>query len=739
MGYIEIRQRQQGMGSLGPVQRVDADNGAAAAFAANARLGREMLDLGIQGMRFAAHLRDENDRKVADEFAARYRKAMMDYNDGSVSPDGGTRTPGTMEAKIEDAPDGSAKWMDGNERFRKETAASLRRDLKMNDRQFRLAGRMLEGFNLSLDSRWANRAASVERSREVGSAKANFDLAEFNMSEPGASGATAREWKDAMERYLELQPDLSGDQKAALRRQSALRIVKRGVEGMVCDIRERAELAETETDGANLFDGEIRKLNEAAKDGLALDALVPEWAEIKSAGDEGSAPGANPMREALAGVDGSGIVKAAAEDLRRQKERWLSDRRARTEAEEREYLNGLSLKAREAMATGGIGVLEKAYDAMEAETVRWPKGSRRHVVALELKKRLDAAADAEAKRSTWDALVESGGKADKPKAARAAKFYPALKASYDEQYAQYVAGAFAAEDAARNAERTSNEAALKARMLAAAKLDPGGFSAQLADAAEKGHISIDQYRRLRDEFAQTWRKEGMPEKAAALVDALKKEFFAGKDYDLNARLGVNPKTGKFEYGKDPATKKPFEGEDVEFETAMLVKGQEADRWTRAFNPEYAEFFSKDRVRLVTNTLTSAEQIQLLNWALELAQHDGEWISTDPLTGERLEKPRPLNAVQEFQNLCSSMKTRKGVNAAQETISARAEAQLNLNAAFAGADAATVAKAAKRAADETKDRKAARQMRRAPFAPKMPGSGLPRRGTPDAAENDSTEN
>ena len=439
---------------------------------------------------------------------------------------------------------------------------------------------------------------------------------------------------------------------------------------------------------------------------------------------------------------GGEVKKALLDEVKKSKRIFLAEQERTQRAAERDMLDKITLASREARVGGSIAEMENAIKALEVVSNKHPKGTRIHVAAMEEATRLEAAADAEARRAEWDKIVESGGKSEPPaKGSRAAKFHAALKASYDSQAARWAAGAFAAEDAANRVMRRANEAALRAQMLLAAQLDPGGFSARLSDAAEKGHISLDQYRKIRDEFSDTWRKEGMPEKAAALVDVLKKEFFAEKDYDLNERLGVDSKTGKFAYGKDPDTKKPFEGEDAAFETTDTVAARTRLTLYGSYVTEYSPltpgYNGPTKTVKTTSTLSSAEQLQLLDWALELAQHDGEWISTDPTTGERLERPRQLNAVQEFQNLCSKMKTGKGVAAAQETIAARAEAQLTLNAAFAAADANTVAKATKREAAETKMRETARQTRRAPFSPKMPGSS--KDGLQPADGDDYTEN
>ena len=415
--------------------------------------------------------------------------------------------------------------------------------------------------------------------------------------------------------------------------------------------------------------------------------------------------------------------------------RRAAEAEAAREKAEREQLEQISLASREARADGSLGALEGAAKNMSAEAMRFPTGDRRRVAAMEEAKRLDAAADAEAKRLAWDGILDHAGDKEEwkpPKGSRMAKFHKALKESFDRQAAAYAAEGMLAEASAVQEERKANVATLRASMMQAAAIDPGGFSARLAEAAEKGHITLDQYRKLRDDFNDVWMQKGMPQKGAALVQILKNEFYADADYDLNDRLAVNPKTGRFEYGKNPETKKPFDGEEVEFESTETVPAESHSGILWNIAPGTAWVTSKPRTRKVTHTLTSDEQLKMLDWAMELAKHDGEWISTDPQTGVRLDKPRKLDAAAEFQDACSRMRTMKRAQSSQDLVVERANAMLNLRAGFAQADDAVTGAAAKREAAELKTREALKTAKRKPFTPKMPGGA---RGGNSASEGE----
>ena len=427
-------------------------------------------------------------------------------------------------------------------------------------------------------------------------------------------------------------------------------------------------------------------------------------------------------------------LKGVLSARRHEIEAAAREREAAARKVETEAIGAISLKSNHARARGGLVGLEKAIGEMAKEAANAPEGSRIQTAALVELKRLDAAADAEAMRLTWDGIFEHAGDKEEwkpPKGSRRMeKHYRRLKESFDRQAAAYKAEGILAVDAAVQEERKATYATLRAAMLDAAAVDPGGFSARLAEAAEKGHVTLDQYRKLRDEFRDVWTKEGMPQKGAALVQILKNEFYAGRDYDLNDRLAVNPKTGRFEYVKNPDTKKPFEGEDVEFKAQVFVPYSPNDWYG------WRDFlFPGDRAahyETETRTITSDEQLKMLDWAMELAQHDGEWITTDPQTGAKLDKPRKLDAAAEFQDACSRLRTSKRAQESQDLVLERANAMLNLRAGFAQADDAVTGAASKREAMELKARETLKSAKRKPFAPKMPGGS---RGESAASEGE----
>lgn len=442
------------------------------------------------------------------------------------------------------------------------------------------------------------------------------------------------------------------------------------------------------------------KVEEAVKGGLK-DAL-PDLIADNLPGGSRTVDG--EYRKALLGE-----VKKARQSFEIQRDRA-----------EREEIGEISNFSANAIARGGIDNLEDALLEMKSRASRMPKGSRVETVALQEANRLDKAADAEADRLTWDGILDHAGDKEEwkpPKGSRMEKHYKRLKESFDRQAAAYTAEGMLAEASAVHEERKANYASLRAAMLDAAAVDPGGFSARLAEAAEKGHVTLDQYRKLRDEFRGVWLKEGMPQKGAALVKILKDEFYAGRDYDLNDRLAVNPKTGRFEYVRDPDTKKPFEGENVEFEAQVRVP-YDPNSWGGL--KDFIGINRATHYETKTRTFTSDEQLKMLDWAMELAQHDGEWISTDPQTGAKLDKPRKLDAVAEFQDACSLLRTSKRAQSAQDLISERANAMLSLRAGFAQADDAVTGTAAMREAVELKTRETLKSAKRKPFTPKMPG-------------------
>ena len=718
MGVINITQRSERLGNLGGTSAAhgvtntnigQVHHTVARTFsphyynrnshAGDAALARGLGALGDAALRIgAAVIRREEDRKVDD-----YANAVLDNMEKMSRDDREVDDWNTPDRKHLQGQkkgfylrtgEGTKTVVDEWDRAFADTFRDIGTSIDANDRVRERTMEKLANYRRATVSRLADHQAAEYRRMELDSAKGNL--------------ATQRMiWKNGR---TEVLPDIFAQQERVDSLQLATAETRKANREAL-SVQLAADFIENSIQGCTTPE-DFDKVEEAVKGGLK-DAL-PDLIADNLPGGSRTVDG--EYRKALLGE-----VKKARQSFEIQRDR-----------EERETIGEIVNFSANALAQGGIDNLEGALEEMNARAAKMPKGSRLETVALQEAQRLDKAADAEAKRLTWDGILEhaaDGSKWEPPKGSRMAKFHKALKESFDRQAQAYMAEGMLAEASAVQEERKANYAALRASMLEAAAIDPGGFSARLAEAAEKGHVTLDQYRKLRDEFRDVWTKEGMPQKGAALVDILKREFYTGKDYDLSERLAVNPKTGRFEYAKDPETKKPFEGEDVEFESVETVP---VTHRVTLYGSFVRDNSGRTRTVTTTRTLTSDEQLKMLDWAMELAQHDGEWISTDPQTGAKLDKPRKLDAAAELQDACSRMRTSKRAEASQDLVMERANAMLSLRAGFAQSEDAVTGTAAKREAVELKTRETLKSAKRKPFAPKMPGGS---RGESAASEGE----
>lgn len=417
--------------------------------------------------------------------------------------------------------------------------------------------------------------------------------------------------------------------------------------------------------------------------------MAEAFADALEADDAKLAKGMGYMPEELAK-----LRKAIAATRKRNEAARAEEERA----EEDNRLRELKLVSDEALSMGTLASLEDAIGKLNGVTA--PKGSRIAVAAKAEALRLESKADRLAKAECWEKLLdaaESGIEYNPKKGTREAKFALALKRSLDEQIARHNAGAWLATDKARTEARKETEAEIRSQMLSMAQASPGEFSAALAQRAMDGDITLAQYERLRREYNAFWRKEGMPQKASALVKVLKDEFYVGAEYDLDDRLGLDPKSGEFEFAKDPAGKK---GERLSGET-VKYKSKDDGFWSKS-------------------ELTPDDQLKLMRWALKLAEMDGVETSIDPQTGERLDRPRRIDAVAEFRQLCADVKREKRVAKAKRLIAERADAFLKVTADLDVARDAAIGGIADRERTEDALRRQARAASAKRFAPKMPG-------------------
>lgn len=723
MGVISITQRSERLGNLGgtsaahgvtntnigQVNHTVARTFSPHYYSRNSHAGDDAITSGLGKIGDAltrigvAVMQREEDRKVDD-----YANAMLDNMEKMGRDDREVDDWNTPDRKHLQGQkkgfylrtgEGTKTVVDEWDRAFGDTFRKIGDSIDANDRVRERTMEKLASYRRSTMSRLADRQASEYRRMELDSAKGNL--------------ATQRMiWKNGR---TEVLPDIFAQQE----RVDSLQLAtpeKRKANREALAVQLAADFVDNSLQqcaSAEDFD----KVEEAVKGGLK-DAL-PDLIADNLPGGEHTVDG--EYRKAL--LDG---VKKSRQSFEIQRDR-----------EERETMGEIANFSANALARGGLDDLEGALGALKARSAQLPKGSRLETVALQVARRLDKAADAEATRLTWEGIVDHAGDKETwtpPKGTRMAKHYKRLKDSFDRQAQAYMAEGALMADTAEKEMFKANEAQLRTALLGAGASSPGVVAGQLAQAAANGHITLDQYSRLRKEHEKVWSKEGMPDKAAAMVQILKDEFFSGGDYDPTATMGVNAKTGKFEYLKDPATNKPYPGQDAEWEVEELVKGEAPSGLMAAFAPGTAFATSRERSVWHKRTLTSDEQLRLLDWAMELAQHDGEKTFVHPRTGERLDKPFVLDAAAEFRKACREISTRKDAEEAQGRIVQLADALRDINAGAAKREALLADVVGRRDEARAKERSSLRQQKRRPFAPKMPGTAR----TAEAEVDEETE-
>ncbi len=431
-------------------------------------------------------------------------------------------------------------------------------------------------------------------------------------------------------------------------------------------------------------------------------------ADIKS-GMKGKLP--DDIAANLPGGDravGGKMKDALLTDVRRARQSFEIQR----DREEREALSELVAFSDNALARGGIEGLEAAQTDMAARAAKMPKGSRMETVALEQAKRLEAAADKEAQRLCFDSILEHADDKtpwEPPKGTRMEKFFGPLKKTFDEQLAAYRAGGLLEDHSALQSQRKQNETTIRAQMMTAASAQPGVFLAQLADSAVKGHITVDQYRKLTDEFNKVWQKEGMPKKAAQMMDVAKEYFGAYSMFPTPYIMQSVAKNGRFVQGGL-------------FDIGLEYNARKVAVESSVGSGEYSSFVTDQQVKRDSDTLTAADQTRLINWALELAKLDGRTTTVDPLTHETLDKPKKIDAVEEFRRACVELRSVTRVRSAQDIVSQAVDALGDITTGVQYESNATVERAARTQAAESGMMDALRHAKRKPFQPKMPKSG-----------------
>ena len=343
MGVLDIRMRQERLGNLGAVQRVNTDNGAVeaarirgeAARALGNAIGGFGRDLGDAAVIIGSMADRRNEREI-DEAVVQYQRGMNAYDNGrrvdgeeigksfeKVYGTASKTTPGLGEkGAMSLVIDDETKWLGGNVRFRDAFASQLKEDLGLSDEQYATFRRRVAGFDLSTQNNWVRHADRSATAREVGDAKARFEMASSAVVAPDANAASWTEWRDALESTIAAGERASGrtltdKERASARRAAALSVCKTGVGQFLADTTEAATQAGAE--GDMVFDAAIAALSRKEDKGNDVAVFLPpsSWVENKKTGEKISLLG-----DALGDADMGAFRRAAVDDLKAAKAKW---------------------------------------------------------------------------------------------------------------------------------------------------------------------------------------------------------------------------------------------------------------------------------------------------------------------------------------------------------------------------------------------------------------------------------
>lgn len=341
MGMLEIRTRQERLGNLGRTMSPDFRNGAAeaarAAGDAWAAAGRAARDAGGGLMSLAVTLGRvaEHDHRVRyDAFLADAREEF----DAWMRGDGSAENPGKINEKVEDparwAQEISARWGEVTRRHRERHG--------ITDHEWESEVKeMVRPYGDQWTGRVLARALQVREHNALVSAQANVNADEALLSGGDGSPEVYRAYARHVEALLDAQGVTDPDARAAKRRAFALRQCEEGVKAFI--VRKAREADDAAGAGGakageRVFDEAIAALGEA-KDGKAF---FPPNAVEEVRGADGRPAQVNIIGRWADGADMGAFAKAAADDLRRAKERWAGERAARERADRAAVVEGFT-------------------------------------------------------------------------------------------------------------------------------------------------------------------------------------------------------------------------------------------------------------------------------------------------------------------------------------------------------------------------------------------------------------
>lgn len=429
MGVIDIAPRRVSLGNLPGVRQVNTDTGAGLRGAAGAQLGRAVAGFGMELNRTANALEERRQRNAAWDYINKFQAAMR-ADDEAAAKKG-----------IADGED-PEKWVEGRIKRRGEIESRVAQETGIDKKSLALAEKHLAGFNLSTQSKWAARALSVTKGRELNAAKTAVDnagtvlLDAMDSEDETERIAALASWNEALANLAGQDETLGEEGINALRRTKSEELLRASLARKLETLT-----AISETQGPKEVEQSFHDfLQKFADDGTK--ALV-----------NGTYKGADGfendlMERDLRGMDEKAFDLAARRDIETARQKAVARAERRDIEEVEAVLNEGVVAASTVKLTDSSGKPVDRVQAIEsvitrAETLARtkPRGSQAAAKAAAGVDHLDALADQVASEEmiaeNFDKLMSDPGfRMEYPKGTRKGKLCERVQAQIDKERAK---------------------------------------------------------------------------------------------------------------------------------------------------------------------------------------------------------------------------------------------------------------------------------------------------------------
>lgn len=645
MGVIDITPRRVSLGNLPGVRQVNTDTGAGLRSAAGAQLGRAVAGFGMELNRTANALEERRQRNAAWDYINKFQAAMRADDEEAAK---------TGIGEGEDP----EKWVEGRIKRRGEIEKQVAKETGIDKKSLALAERHLAGFNLSTQSKWAARALSVTKGRELNAAKTAVDnagtvlLDAMDSEDEGARMAALASWDEALANLAGQDETLGSDGIDALRRTKTEELLR---SSLARKLETLTAISETQTskEVEQTFHDFLQKF---ADDGTK--ALV-----------NGTFKGADGFEDDLVerdtrGMDEKAFDLAARRDIETARQKAVARAERRDLDEVEAVLNeGVVAASTVRNADGSepddrVQAIESVMTRAEELARTKPKGSQAAAKAAAGVDHLDKLADQVAQFEIMNDLAngveltkDRGKTSIYAKDTRKGKLFPKVYAAFEKK--------------AFGASHEQNLLKIRGAMIDyAAENNPQGFYNFLAQAVVDKHITPGDFTRLRNEFTEGWMKrfKAAPEQIARQSSMAKKMLKAMND-KLGVDLSVAIKTD--DYG-DPAVRNGMLDWNDKVELPDASVGREFQKIVRR-----GDLFMGQGTRTATRKETIEGEMlkKAINEAMTLWSLNGLKIGYDPVTGEKLPEGQTheVNVVEDFNALLDRLVNEKNVRTAADEL------------------------------------------------------------------------